>query len=521
MKLNKTKAVYLAMVVCGITLSGFNCTKNNDSSSDSPKKQTNDTTPPKISQSPSGAGSFLASNESYTIIFDESVDPGTLTLSFAGLTPTSGLTVSWAMTNSPNDTLVITGNFPAGLQTLDLTVNDTSGNPVTYTENRTVVTAVGGTAFFYVKPAADGGDDAADGLTPATAKATIQAAINAASAGNNVFVAQGYYMVSAYDPVNPHVSMKKDVSIYGGFSLDFKQRSPRVNETIIEDTCTSNYSNGQRCNAVELADPTMDANTIIDGFTIRGSAGTTGGPGILSAVYGNVGGSATIQNNIIYSGGSAITGVWNELYAIDLRPFTGVIRNNIIIVEENGVTGAKGGAIIYDSNGVDYLFENNTIISITNKAVIQNYGIKLAGGGTTKTGILQNNIFYTSGGSTIRTVFELDGKSTPKSFKNNLVSSVYIIYDAVNLKWIPINLATLNGRTGNSGNINDQPVFVDIATNNYHLDPTSPANVREGGLDLSGTSTTDADGNPRTATINSSPTNTGASGWSVGAYEQD
>ncbi|MFO1479990.1 MAG: hypothetical protein U1F40_07295 [Turneriella sp.] len=53
------------------------------------------------------------------------------------------------------------------------------------------------------------------------------------------------------------------------------------------------------------------------------------------------------------------------------------------------------------------------------------------------------------------------------------------------------------------------------------LRTTSPCDVREGGLNLSGLFSVDRDNVTRTPALSCGPVNTGATGWSIGAYERD
>ena len=84
---------------------------------------------------------------------------------------------------------------------------------------------------------------------------------------------------------------------------------------------------------------------------------------------------------------------------------------------------------------------------------------------------------------------------------------------------------------GASGNVSLDPMFVDsdgadndattLNDNDWHLTTLSPANVFEGGLDLSAHFTTDKDAKSRTAVVSNAPNNVGAAGWSIGAFEFD
>ena len=92
------------------------------------------------------------------------------------------------------------------------------------------VLAVGAAAVqagtIYVSPS---GNDANDGLTWPTAKATVQAGLNAAASGDQVWVAAGTYVGC--------ITLKAEVALYGGFAgdeTDLSQRDWTANETILD-----------------------------------------------------------------------------------------------------------------------------------------------------------------------------------------------------------------------------------------------------------------------------------------------
>jgi hypothetical protein len=109
----------------------------------------------------------------------------------------------------------------------------------------------------------DGGIGASgDGATWATAFKTIQEAVNAAVANEEVWVKEGTYLLSS------QIDVPKTIAIYGGFSGTETYRGDRnwtTNETIIDG------QNLVRCFRVL-------GSAIIDGFTItQGKAGSSGG----------------------------------------------------------------------------------------------------------------------------------------------------------------------------------------------------------------------------------------------------
>jgi parallel beta-helix repeat protein len=143
-------------------------------------------------------------------------------------------------------------------------------------------------ATLYVKT--DGGNDLNPGTSWAGAKKTVQAAINVANAGDQIWVAAGTY--------NEHIVNKQvgnvavDMGIYGGFAgteTFLSQRNIETNITVLHGT-----NNG----IVVTINNAAGRETRIDGFYITGGnkSSTPGDPG--GGI--NITGSApTIANNII------------------------------------------------------------------------------------------------------------------------------------------------------------------------------------------------------------------------------
>lgn len=113
-----------------------------------------------------------------------------------------------------------------------------------------------------VNPSAPG--PAHDGRSWATAYLAVQDAVDAASTGDEVWVAAGVYRKA--------LLMKEGVSLYGGFAgseTALEQRDADIHESILD-------GKGLRASIVTF--PTgVTAATALDGFTIRDGAGTPAG----------------------------------------------------------------------------------------------------------------------------------------------------------------------------------------------------------------------------------------------------
>jgi hypothetical protein len=202
--------------------------------------------------------------------------------------------------------------------------------------------------IFYVKP---DGDDAGDGLTWATAKRTVTAAVNAANvAGGEIWVAAGAY--------TERVQLEVFTYLYGGFSgteTSRDQRNWAMHPTLLDGT-------GSAGPAVVSAFG-MDGYSAVSGFIIQNGAGRQGG-----GVYAF--GSPFITDNLIRSNvvtvASGFTGNGAGIYAEGGAPR---IRNNILLgnrAVSRGSTNGLGGALyLQPSTGAIPVVANNTIIGNT------------------------------------------------------------------------------------------------------------------------------------------------------------
>ena len=167
-------------------------------------------------------------------------------------------------------------------------------------------------ADFYV----DGidGDDGNDGTSWATAKASLQGAIDAASENDEIWVRSHTYDLVA------EIDIDKILFIYGGFIGSEIQRSSRdwqANPTIFSGQDTVRCLN-------------MNAAATVDGFTFTNGNAEDGGA-ILGSATGATIGNCTIQNsNATYNGG----GVYCSRTTI---------MNNCAIL--NNTAGTNGGGI--------------------------------------------------------------------------------------------------------------------------------------------------------------------------------
>ena len=177
------------------------------------------------------------------------------------------------------------------------------------------------------------GNDAADGLSWATAKLTIQAAINAAVDGDTVWVDAGTYLGSLNIPNGIRLA-----------SVD----GPRV---------TTIRANGGRCITIP------HFNAVVSGFTITGGRDEEGAGVYMSAT------NALIEHCIVTSNGAtAYNGTPWDSSSLSLQGggiLGGRARNCIIAGNFLQVThlGRYASAVAYGAGAAESWLENCTVVS--------------------------------------------------------------------------------------------------------------------------------------------------------------
>ncbi len=260
-----------------------------------------------------------------------------------------------------------------------------------------VLTFVGVSVFAfstdrYVSPS---GDNSNNGLSWATAKATIQNAVNASSAGDNVLVASGIY--------NETVSLKDGVNIRGGYNAATGLRDMDVFQSILDGTglgkflivkyspdCVNpTYVEGMILQNTDYAGEGGGAfirgNVILDRCIIRNCKGTGGGGVYANAASADV--PAVIKNTTIElcdassSGGGAylyanavmdgciVRGCGGKYGAIRAHKAGCVIKNTIVHNNSCTVDGWPNSGGIFNEAGAQ----------VINCTVCNNYGAQYAG----------------------------------------------------------------------------------------------------------------------------------------------
>ena len=191
----------------------------------------------------------------------------------------------------------------------------------------TVCTAVlcASATIRYVAPT---GDDANDGTSWATAKATITSAVNASHSGDEVYVAAGTY--------NESISLKDGVNIRGGYNATSGIRDIDLFHSILDGTGLGKF-------LIVKYDSDCSTPTYVEGMIIQNSE--YGGEGGGAFIRGNVFLDKCIIRNCLGSGGGGV-------YATAANAATPAVIQNTTI-ELCDATSSGGGAYLYQNAVMD------------------------------------------------------------------------------------------------------------------------------------------------------------------------
>jgi hypothetical protein len=428
---------------------------------------------------------------------------------------------AWSSTTSTDDTLTLspaTGWSAGEARTIEIGATDVAGNAMQRLQLRYEVVA--GTLLY---ARADALDDSGDGLSPAAAKKTIQAAISAAGAPAAVLVAEGDYPPPGSSPV----ALAAGVSLYGGFDSAFTSRDPAARPTRI---LGAGLSEGTAVTAYAA----MGSDTVFDGFVVVGGDSTANALAMALVSQAEL----SVRNNIIVAGDGPSTGYFFST-ALGV-PGSARITGNVI---RGGHTTYSTGLVL--SGGSPFVANN----VMRGGAGTFSYGMRLQGGTPVvvnntidggsgslySTGIdlvgdvkpvIENNLVYTTAAASGRLCIG-EGNDLPLvvSLKNNdLFDCPSGLYSeqvagtsgncsfntsfACQTSIDEVNDAQIIGASASSGNVSIDPAFLDRAGGDLHLTASSPASVTAGALQRDDV-TYDKDGARRTVP------------WSMGAYERD
>lgn len=366
----------------------------------------------------------------------------------------------------------------------------------------------------------------------------VREGINTAVAGDEVWVAQGTY----YE----NIVMKDGAALYGGFGGVETARNQRNWKTYVT------ILDGNQMGSVIVMGNCSSSATRIDGFTIRNGSGTPGsgggqlfGGGIYSsgsagtvennnitgnnanqgggiACYGS--GSTTIIKNAI-SGNTAIGGGGVFIENRDDSSFISLLYN---VIDNNRTAGdpthevgggiycafsshlIKGNIISFNTtsnSGGGIALQYGSQVLINN--IIEANSSSWMGGGIyadqSAAEITNNNIIGNTsyGGGGIQTYYGYYSTGLPV-VTNNIVafnSSGITTSDSGNITLIHNDVFgntsyDYSGVAPGIGDISVDPLFVNYAAGDYHLQPTSPC-INSGYTIAVDNTWVDMDGEPR------------------------
>jgi len=363
-----------------------------------------------------------------------------------------------------------------------------------------------------------------------------------ASSAMNVYVAGGTYV--------EEISLKPGISVLGGYSGVDWSRNIANNLTTIQAPADTAVRGSI------LITTAYTATTIVDGFTILAISDGS------NYVCHLADASPTISNNTIRSsnGGGGSYGIFAIATSPGSTANPTITANSIQISDSlNSAYGIYAGGGLLSSSAT---IRNNTIvvysglanshsIYVTSSPAILNNTMGFSSGLGNSYGIyitssaspnIRNNIIFGTGPGTC--IYENSAGSDPAAVQNNNLfgcsTALYRDHDtSMNVTNLFLTgITNPSGTLGSMGNVTidnavnqlflnqngpDGNIYT-MADNDWRL-TTNPAicNVRGGGLNLSGSFTVDRDGLTRTisAIAGCTPSNTGATNWSMGAYESN
>jgi len=383
-------------------------------------------------------------------------------------------------------------------------------------------------SVLYVKANASGANN---GTSWANAYQNLQDALS--SAGNiagavQIWVAQATYKPSVKNPFanTPDdvryktFMMENRVAIYGGFAgteTELFQRDWKNNVTILSgDIGTIGDNSDNSYHVIYNYGNNLDNSAVLDGFTITdGNANATNFDRVGGGVF-NWSGSPVFANcSFLNNRGSYGAGMYNSFSSATLTNCN-FLKNNAL-----GDLGYGGGMFSENSSSTSLTncsFSNNnsnygggmytagSSATLTNCSFFGNSSATIGGGmvNDNSSSVLANCSFSKNssnvGGGIINSNFFANGSSsltlTNCIVWGNTANSGAGISNNQNLT-TTYSIVQGSGYNGTNGNWDKDPLFVDAANGDLHLQPCSAA--INAGDDNANTTNKDLDGKPRMA----------------------
>jgi len=328
-------------------------------------------------------------------------------------------------------------------------------------------------AVVYVDAGAPG--PAHDGSSWSTAFTSLQQGLDAAFAGDEIWVAEGTY----YE----RITLKAGVALYGGFAGDEVLRESRdwlANETVLD---------GGGGGRVVTATNLVAGSSTLDGFTIRNGSASGGGGVYCSQasptlandmVVGNVststGGGIYCSNSSPWIVGSTVAGntaatLGGGIYCANSSP---VISCSYL----RGNTASQGGGMYVTGSSAPTV-ESSALTGNTATGTYQGGGIyySTSSGGMVANSAIAGNGAGTGGGiycsgatpTVVNTIVAFNGAQGIYLASGTPVLRYNCVYGNA-----AANYGNMTDPTGTDGNISQDPLLVDYATGDIHLQPLSP-----------------------------------------------
>ena len=318
--------------------------------------------------------------------------------------------------------------------------------------------------IIYVSQNANGAND---GTSWSDAYTKLQDALAAATSGYQVWVAAGTYYPDegsgkTNGDLNASFVMKNGVAIYGGFSSGENQLSERnwkTNTSILSgDIGTPGDKSDNSYHVISNDNNGLNNTALLDGFTITGGNG--------SNVSGNGGGmynnssSPTVSNctflgNLAWRGGgiynaSSSPAVTNCVFTGNSATNGGGMNNEF---SSPSITNCIFTANSAFNHGGGMANDNSSSPSLINCSFSGNSAA--SGGGIYIYGtnpVLKNCILWGNNSSSFP---EIENENSTPIISNSIVKG--------------------SGYNGTDGNLDKDPLFVNAAIGDLHLQPCSPA----------------------------------------------
>ena len=411
-------------------------------------------------------GAMVSSHEEITFTFADPMDTGDLSLS--GTANTTGAGEVWTTVTQTNDTLTIS---PATLwttgaaQTIVVNCDTANGSAASLTVTYNIENAV------YVSIDDPDSDDANPGTIPLP-KRTVQAGIDEADTRyttGEVRVAMGIYAIDYRSTSSPVAEMVEEISLYGGYSLDFSFKNTSLYETILDDLSTGDAGTAildpNRAVTFDGRVSSISNSTVIEGFIIKIGNSNSNNTGIFCHTS-----SPTISDNVFI--GEANSYATNSIWAFGIIGNTSspeIMNNTIFETWSSGAVSIISiGIHLEGNNGSSPLVQSNTVYG--GKATSQSIGIRDYGGST-----ISNNIIYANSGYESTASVSIYCQIQNSSISNNQIHASISQTREVGLyirNCQPIVNANLFFRTAATGCTNQFAIYEHDATS----DPNSVTN---------------------------------------------